>query len=1683
MPFDISPYLGIATDEPTTSYQAERAKRMQSLQSIVDEMRQQPVVPPETTQRESPYGIATPALELLDPALSLASGAVTSLAPFSAYLHSRVQNLLGPATAYDPRGYKEFMDAAKAQAGQETYAPRTKSGAMLTSIASAPMWLAEKYADVAEQQALNFGAPPDMAAVIKDAYMLGGMYAMGKVGHDFAPTVKAKLNKFIGAAKELGPESPEVMQQAQNIAQTVSAKPAVAQAVAGAQADLVRPTQLWEAYQRGETTLPGGTNELALKIADRLKQPEHNLPLTQPQFEGMVGEVDTLRAESQMAKEDPQQYARRVNEYFANLKGRLKPTEPTAPIPEAQLAAEQNPANWRQVDRTEYSTGQAARFVNERLKELEASGATDRRYRIEQLGKRRAAVITEQYAPIETAPTATPPVEGQVQGGTQPSTVTVGAAQPETIPASQIGEVFSGMGKGIRESYVDMLWDRYNKSEVRDASGTLDLGLQMANRMKQEGLNLTRDQLENLARDVDSYRSNLRKTGVAGDSYQKSMLDFYNNYKEQLAPKGGEVAGATGTEQSTEAPLQQAINIVLDPESKGKTRQQAIADVKAAAREGLRGNEKTAIGLKKLGFTDEQIAATAKDFANVRAKRLAPPSATAVKTEGSDVATRIAELDSQLTQANAERSSIEQAMEAAPEGTKGDVDRLARAYEKIDTLTKQRERLQSQLPAEKVPSNVIRPSEAPIIPEQPTKLNYTTVGNLAELQSSMETGTTGGTEAPTIAPLQIRSSGGKPTAILFDPAGLNALTPAEQLGRQSPEMAAAITKQLQRQADIAGVPIEQAHLYTADEIQKQLIEIAKEKNLDLYRAKKVKGEIVYEKVPEAEISALDKLNRATSDAPGLTREEATAHIAKGTENIGNEAVAEIVRSIEQGQDISDMFPPDVAAHVKDMVERYQRAAQSNEPVDYSDILNNIKNLLGEETGAISFQQLNQMQKNALLFLKAQADRVGQNILEVLSKIPRAKPNIDLFKEYLDHVAQPPPADALTPRNTRITEANAGDSVAKHRSITLTRDAIPVWKSEESIFQNSRNVPYTPMFALRNPGRWMSQAGLYDPVMYAYRTAEQRAHQARNALGRSIRDASREFDSYSRERIGAYGLSQDTDGMRILNKMGVKVPTLTPREMEAYNTVRGIYEDFFQQINDTRQSIGQEPLNYTPNYFTRMRTLSAMERWGFTGNLVRDSARNVEKRFTSYADTPFPYERLRKRASYSAQLDAFKLLDTYGRSAVRQVNMAPFVAKIHELIDTKLTDPVTGELTWEFKRNKPDTYRMMRDWLDFVATGKSEYYKLPMWAETAMRTLSNNLAYSMLSGTVRSALVQESTLRNTYQAIGAKYTFKGIEDVMSDIFKGTNYRDEAYALSKHLDVRKMDVYQNDFVNAIIGRNVTDVARAIGQGRIGEVQRAIASVGLKPLEFLDQQAALYTWRGAFRHAKEILSQSDRKFASDMWAARYADDIVIKTQGSAMPGDLAAVQRSTLGKAFTQFQTFAISDFNFLKEDVLGIGANSKLSPKQVATNIARFVGATFAINTLMEIAHIQSPFPTPLKDMSKPIDPDENAALALAGRLAASGAELFPILSATKYGKGLGGPAIEITRDLFRSLRGDPLAPPIGENLAKVSGVPFTQQIAKMGRASRRGENVYDSLLGWYTQGGAGTTRAGSSSHAR
>jgi len=1092
-----------------------------------------------------------------------------------------------------------------------------------------------------------------------------------------------------------------------------------------------------------------------------------------------------------------------------------------------------------------------------------------------------------------------------------------------------------------------------------------------------------------------------------------------------------------------------------------------LRDLKTLARDAA-GKQPLYVGLRRMGFTPEEITGLEQELRKVRAKKAeaAPAAKPAVQTAASEAV-----------------------LENAPAGT--EVEIPAPTEPIVDTSPviekPKRKRRIVKAPPETPTEAATQPA-----PAETGEVRYYGVRGVNMLQDFVGSVPliNGGTTLPR-APIQVRATqGAKPDAIFIDTSGLSTRTKwsdidvQQERGRMSEEIANALRENLRRQAELSGKLVEEAHTFTGQELTREATRIAAETGIDLY-VKKGKN---YELIPKDVVRTDARLNRGDDLAPTpISAEAAGAYVESKTSDIGPAQIREIMEAIEQGVDITDRLPSELVPHYKAMRDAERAGIDTSERRSFIDILNDLNTMLGEQ-GAIGGNFTREM-RMAAQRLQADMRKAGKATREFLFG---ARPqDVAKFENYLDSINNAPPPNSTNPRNMRFDPENVirGDRVVKHRVISrITHlEAPPLWNSEVKGLQGARDIkPGGTEWDLKSPIRQHKAAGT-EFLYYAYRTAQKNLNAELGVLHSDMQEIARGFSSRSLENVGANGYQrQGGDGQRILTYNKVTPKPLTTPERQLQSKLDEVYAAFETRLNEVREATGREPLAHVDNYQTFARTINVLNHLGIKVDLARDSTADIHAKYIKHRATNFPYV-VRKHAFYTAEMNALKILDTYAQAALKDIHMSPFLAKMTELIDTLLPDPVTGKETWSLQDQKPGLYKELRRWTDFLATGTN--LEIPNTVRMVLNTVNKNVAYATLSGLVRSGGIQLSTLVNTSQALGMTNTLKSATEILAGHiahpFSGGTARDFAIRNSEILSSRKFIDGYNEAAAAFTGRRPRDFFHAIRVGDFGSVQQAVGQPGFKLLELMDMEAAVITWNAAYKIAK-----GSKMGYSHKDSVRYADDLVVRTQGSTMPGDLVGFQRNARGKLITQFQTFLISDFNFLRDEVLskgktggGGGGNippggvpsgtgswetgGKRTKTQFAINAIRLLIYTQIMNELYKMLHIQPPLPDPVEDVRKGMK-EGHSLPRLAIDLAVGQAERLPFIGGMRYGKGIAGPAIETTRDLACSYRGDPLSPPWWEPTATMLGVPGTRQVSKTARALKRGENPYDSVMGWYSQ---------------
>ena len=644
--------------------------------------------------------------------------------------------------------------------------------------------------------------------------------------------------------------------------------------------------------------------------------------------------------------------------------------------------------------------------------------------------------------------------------------------------------------------------------------------------------------------------------------------------------------------------------------------------------------------------------------------------------------------------------------------------------------------------------------------------------------------------------------------------------------------------------------------------------------------------------------------------------------------------------------------------------------------------------------------------------------------------------LNYFKSALNHIWK-----AINNEKGAVGK-DINDPVIKQREIKdkdgTTRKAPEIRQSEYETIRGMPELRQKPLGGwTENPIRTFEELGpkikeiFYRPMKEAESAAKrqfQKIHEQSEKLRKSL-------PSKSSERIGTFAISKQAGGEEILAKMGVKeIPTLSPREMRVYEWMRKGLETYYEKLQEARAAAGKEKFGHVEDYFTFARQLTLIEELGFSPIFSRERLLN---NFIHRKTTPFRFEKHRVGGISRADLDAFGVFNRYMESATRHVNLSPAIAKGREMLLTFKDEK--GE-NWILRDEKPSAAKFITEWLDFQSGQRKP--QLPNLIEKGLTKLNKNLAFSILSANIRSALIQPTAIVNTAAEIGPKWTMAGLKSILDN----TGMEKSNVLFSRQFDV-----------------NVSESLSGL-PGKIGRAKQIIGNLGMQPLQFLDMQTAKVTWNGAY---KKAISEG----MSEKKAINYADDTVTKTQGSAMPSDIAPIQRTALGKAISMFQTFVINQWGFLTRDVLGV-KNTSINNKTMFKKVATFVIGTTLFNILYEdVLGVPSPMPTPVSAFMKSLEKDDDmpsASLDAALEIA----QFVPVVGGgLRYGSSMLGAPAEYISDIGKKISPNytGFTRPTGELVGKGLGIPGTAQIGKIVRINNKGGSIIDMALGRYPEG--------------
>lgn len=504
-----------------------------------------------------------------------------------------------------------------------------------------------------------------------------------------------------------------------------------------------------------------------------------------------------------------------------------------------------------------------------------------------------------------------------------------------------------------------------------------------------------------------------------------------------------------------------------------------------------------------------------------------------------------------------------------------------------------------------------------------------------------------------------------------------------------------------------------------------------------------------------------------------------------------------------------------------------------------------------------------------------------------------------------------------------------------------------------------------------------------------------------------------------DKLGVIAISERPEGLTALKNSGVTtIPKANIAERTAINSIRNDFHELLVRINEGRVAAGLQPIPTDLNYVTFMRNMVKQE-------INPVLATNAE--IKRAALVPFKFEKKVVGGREEVATNLFDIFKNYQIQAERHLNISPHVEKINKFVLEEMVLPNGTKV-----KSLAETNPVVADALLQYAKSISGRYGQAFteswgWAERNLSAVSNNVVVAMIGAYPKSVLNQVGAITGASTLVNNPATLlkglKKIGDADAWKFAMTN--------SRVLAQRKMDVVFEDLFGG-------------GSRFWGELKHK----SMMPLEAMDHSIATGIWHAGYEDALA-------KGLSGRKAFDWADEVVIKSQGSASAIDRANIQRTMFGKALTGLQTFTIADYNLIGREILGLGNPTKSALSKTAS-AASMIATGLAMNLFYRnVMGMAPPNPEPIEAFQRAKEGGASniSAAMVAGKEVAT--KYAPIVGSMAMGKTPFGPAGGLVADLTSGYKSLP------EAAMTFGGVPGANVLSRLYR-SEPGMELRDKL---------------------
>lgn len=553
---------------------------------------------------------------------------------------------------------------------------------------------------------------------------------------------------------------------------------------------------------------------------------------------------------------------------------------------------------------------------------------------------------------------------------------------------------------------------------------------------------------------------------------------------------------------------------------------------------------------------------------------------------------------------------------------------------------------------------------------------------------------------------------------------------------------------------------------------------------------------------------------------------------------------------------------------------------------------------------------------------------------------------------------------------------------------------------------------------------------------------------------------------------------ELSGMDELTAQGYKTGTPPAPIKRMMNWMDSQLLKAFHEVNKERIRSGQEPIEWRQDYFTFWHIADALNRNGV--NLYSTPKEAVDEAIATWQrnydnDLSTKQAEFRSKSRFSkwmfqkrsgnlgpVDLDAYGVFTRYMHSAYEQMYLSQAQSVMKKLVDGSWD--IDGERFKLSEVNKPMA-DSLSNYMGFLSTGVKPGEIPKEWFDVFQK-LGRNVAVGKVGANFKSSLNQLTSNVHSWSQLGTKYWAQGFMDYLkaqADGISRGHVEGGKWGEAKEAGDIKSRRREQAFAEFLMMRPRTALGR--GKQKLGEW-------GMKPLQDLDMVTAEITWRGAYQKAMDGNAEGMMGVKGNHErAVDYANQEVVRTQGSTHKADITPFQRGQWGKTLGVLQNFVINEWGFVTRDVMGIKNADKGNPEHVKRAVRFVVGALFIDWLYEDVLKIRSPFnvlANPLQTIRPAVAEYKKSGdvLKAAGAGALGAASTLPLVGRgfTPYGAGGGlGAGLETLQKGGELVR-KPTAEGAIDWAGSLAGVPGSYAASRYMKLRKQGASVPAAVAG-------------------